>query len=193
MNHFMIPIIPNKGEAFYSKKMYKFKQNKASKSSKFQKVLNSNKHNPLDKNGKVSRCAICNSNMHWIDKCRYKSNYQSVNISEEVSADTENEHESEEINIILITEETDKNEMFITEACKLGVVDTACAKTVARKEWHMNYIKDIPCELTSQIKSVEANTLFKFGDGNKMFSYKKVTLPANIAGINCFVDIELIK
>ena len=47
----------------------------------------------------------------------------------------------------------------------------------------MSYMKDLPCELKSQIKSVESNTSFKFGDGHKMFSYKKVTLAANIAGI----------
>ena len=57
-----------KEEVLYSKNMYKLKQNKASKSSKFQKVSNSNKHNPLDKNGKVSRCVICDSKMHWTDK-----------------------------------------------------------------------------------------------------------------------------
>ena len=44
-----------------------------------------------------------------------------------------------------------------------------------------------------QIKSVESNTSFKFGDGHKVFSDKKVTLPANITGINCFTDIELVK
>ena len=69
-----------KEEVLYSKNMYKLKQNKASKSSKFQKVLNSNKHNPLDKNGKVSRCVICDSKMHWADKCPHKSNYKSVKI-----------------------------------------------------------------------------------------------------------------
>ena len=57
----------------------------------------------------------------------------------------------------------------------------------------MNYKKDLPCQLESQIKSVESNTSFKFGDGQKLLSYKKVTLPANIAGINCFIDIELVK
>ena len=55
--------------------MYKLKQNKASKSSKFQKVSNSNKHNPLDKNGKVSRCVICDSKMQEADKCPQKSKY----------------------------------------------------------------------------------------------------------------------
>ena len=59
-------------EAFCSKNMYKLKQNKAFKSSKFQNVSNSNKHNPLDKNGKVCRCVICDSKMHWADKCPHK-------------------------------------------------------------------------------------------------------------------------
>ena len=54
---------------------------------------------------------------------------------------------------------------------------------MAGEEWYMSYMKDLPCELKSQIKSVESNTSFKFGDGHKMFSYKKVTLAANIAGI----------
>ena len=145
-------------EAFYTKNIYRLKQNKASISSKFQKVLNSNKHNPLYKNGKVSRCVVCDSKMHWADKCPHKSNYQSFNISEEITSDTENESESEKINIVLMTEKIDKNEIFIAEASKLAVVDTACTKIVAVQEWYMNYIKDIPCELKCQIKSVESNT-----------------------------------
>ena len=44
--------------------------------------------------------------MPLTDKCLHKSNYQSLNKSEEVSSDTENE--TEEINIVLITEEIDK-------------------------------------------------------------------------------------
>ena len=64
---------------------------------------------------------------------------------------------------------------------------------MAGEEWYMNYIKGLPCELKSQIKYVESNTSFKFGDGHKVFSYTKVTLPVNIAGINCFIDIEFVK
>ena len=89
----------------------------------------------------VSRCVICDSKMQWADKCPHKLNYQSVNKSEEVSSDTENESESEEINIVLMTEEIDKNEIFIPKAFKLAVVDTACTKTVGGKECYMNYIR----------------------------------------------------
>ena len=146
---------------FYnSKNMYKLKQNKVSKSSKFQKVLNSNKHNPLDKNGKVSSYVICDSKIHWADKCPHKWNYQQVNISDKVSSGTENESESEEINIVLMKEEIGKNELFIAEASKLA--ETAFTKTVTGEKWFMNYIKDLSCELKSQIKSVESNTLIKF-------------------------------
>ena len=51
--------------------------------------------------------------MHWLDKCSHKLNSQSVNISEEVSSDTENESESEEINIVLMKEEIDKSEILL--------------------------------------------------------------------------------
>ena len=159
------------------------------KSFKFQRISNSNKHNPLGKNGKVSRCVICDSKMQWVDKCPHKSNYQSGNISGEVSSDTENESDYEEINIVLITEEIDKNEISIAEASKLAVVDSARTTTVAGEEWHMNYIKDFPSELKSHTKSVESNTLFKFGDGQTLFLLKH-HLPINIAGIVLF-DIEL--
>ena len=96
--------------------MCKLKQNKASKFSKFQKVLNSNKHNPLEKNEKVSRCIICDSKVHWADKCPRILNYQSANVSEEASSDTENENESGEIDIVLMTGEIDKNKIFFAQA-----------------------------------------------------------------------------
>ena len=51
--------------------------------------------------------------MLWLDKCSHKLNSQSVNISEEVSSDTENESESEEINIVLMKEEIDKSEILL--------------------------------------------------------------------------------
>ena len=81
-----------------------------------------------------------------------------------------------------MTEETDKNEIFIAEASKLAVVNTTCTKTMAGEEQYINYVKSLPCELKSPIKSIESNTSIKFGDGYKVFSYKKATLPANIAG-----------
>ena len=88
-----------------------------------------------------------------------KIKHQSVNIFEELSSVTENESKSVEINIVLMTEERDKNEILTAEASKLPVVDKACTKTVAGEVWYMNYIKYLPCEFKNQIQSVESNTL----------------------------------
>ena len=57
---------------------------------------------------------------------------------EENESDPENddEDESEEVNIVLITEEPNKNEIFVAEAQKLAVVDTVYTKTVAGEQWY---------------------------------------------------------
>ena len=61
--------------------------------------------------------------MHWGNNCPH--NTQSVNVSEE-DAD-----ECEEVNIVLMIEDLDKNKNFVVEASKSAVIDTACTKTVA--------------------------------------------------------------
>ena len=44
-----------------------------------QKYKKSNyKNNPLDKNGKISRCIICDSKLHWAKKCPHRSS-QNIN------------------------------------------------------------------------------------------------------------------
>ena len=67
-----------------------------------------NKLNPVDKNGKISRCIICDSKLHWEYKYSHK-NDQNVNILED--SDTE-------ANIVLITENLLKLEIFVAEASK---------------------------------------------------------------------------
>ena len=46
---------------------------------------------------------------------------------------------SEEINIVLMTEKIEKSEIFVAEASKSAVIDTACTKTVAGKQWFDNF------------------------------------------------------
>ena len=85
--------------------------------------------------------------MHWANNCPHQdSNNESVNILEQKAPQNElpenyNSFEQyEEINIVLITEEINKNEIFVAEACKSAVVDTACTKTVAGEIWYKTSI-----------------------------------------------------
>ena len=64
-----------------------------------------------------------------------------MNICQENNSNSENT--DEEINIALFTEKESNNEIFVAEALKLAVIDTACAKTVAAEDWHIDYINNL--------------------------------------------------
>ena len=55
------------------------------------------------------------------------------------SNDNDDDDSSEEINIVLITEEDDISEIFVAEASKSVVIDTARTKTMAGEKWFKNY------------------------------------------------------
>ena len=62
--------------------------------------------------------------------------------------------EIEEINVLLITEEIDKNEILLAETTKLAVADRVCTKILAGEEWYTNYIKDLSDKLKHQVKII---------------------------------------
>ena len=85
-------------EAFWSKKYNQYdKKNKVT--SSYQKP--NNKLNPPNNKGQISRCIVCHSKIHWANNCLH--NTQSVNVLED------DLDECEEVNIVLMTEDLDKN------------------------------------------------------------------------------------
>ena len=85
------PII--KEDAFYgAQKKYKEKNKKL---------------NPPTKQGKVSRCAICDSKMHCAKNCEHKRP-ENANIAETSKEETDSEYEVEDVNFVLITTQTQK-------------------------------------------------------------------------------------
>ena len=82
------------------------------------------KLNRLTKQGKISRCAICDSKMHWVENCQHKRP-QIANIIETSEEDTDNEYEVEDVNFVLMTTQNPiKN--FVDEMLMKAVIDTAC-------------------------------------------------------------------
>ena len=164
-------------EAFYTKRHYKDK--------KFKSVHNE-KLNPLDKNGKVSKCVICGSKMHRANKCPHRSE-QNVNILED---DDDN---LEEINIVLMTEKFSKTEIFVAKASKSAVIDTACTKTIAGEKWFTNFKSNLTDDSIKNIEIYQSNTKFKFGDGRQVTATKRVIFPIVIAGKHCRIEAEIVK
>ena len=77
--------------------------------------------------------------MHWPDKCPDKNETGSAYL---VGGNDSSDDNSEEINIAFITE-NDKSEIFVAEASKSEVIDTACAKTVAGEKWFKSYTSNL--------------------------------------------------
>ena len=63
-------------EIFWNKKLRKQRPNNE------QSKRNENKISPLDKHGKISRCVMCDSKLHWANKCPHKYD-QDVNVVED--------------------------------------------------------------------------------------------------------------
>ena len=170
-------------EAFYSKSRYKNTKQSYSTKSKL-------KLNPLDKHGKISRCVVCQSTMHWADKCPH-CNDKGTAMYVEVDENSENDS-SEEINIVLMTEKIEKSEIFVAEASKSAVTDTACTKTVAGKQWFDNFKANLTKHSLDKIQYFPSSTSFKFGDARKVQSTMKVIFPVMLAGKYCKINAEIV-
>ena len=136
-----------------------FEQNKSKK-----------KLNPLNKQGKITRCIICDSKMHWAKNCPHKSSEkEKVDITEASDNDSD-----EEVNIILMTNEY---EVLVNEMEVNAIIDTACTKTVSGENWFRNYLKLLDDTTMNKVKVFPSEKTFKFGDGRKVVSKFQATIP----------------
>ena len=134
------------------------------------------KFNPTNKQGQISRCAICDSKMHWAKQCPHQSKNNLTNLVDV----SDSKDDFENIQIILMTLKTNNNEIFVNEMLCSGVIDTVCSKTVAGKEWFDNYTKMLDDTLLNKTDLFQLHILFKFGDSREILSEKRVIIPAKI-------------
>ena len=92
----------------------------------------------------------------------------------------------------LFTEKESNNEIFLAEALKLAVIHTACTKTVVGEDWYNDYINDLSKSDKEKLQIPKSSTSFKFGDGHKVWSFKKVKIPASI-GANKIEEILILE
>ncbi|CAG2240934.1 unnamed protein product [Mytilus edulis] len=160
-----------------------FPRNRADRSTNSSRLKT--KMNPVF-NGNVSRCKICDSKFHWVKDCPHKQ--LDVNLTE---------HESDELNeIVNITLFTSAQEfkpltVFVAEAYNAAVIDTACSKTVCGSKWLYEFVESLDPGL-DQLTCNESHVPFKFGDGQTVYSYQKVKIPALIGSVKCSIETEVV-
>lgn len=105
-----------------------------------------NKLNPVNKNNLTSWCIACNSTVYWASNCPH--NPQSANILEDKP------DSCEEVNIVLITEDLEKNKVFVVGKSKIEAINTICTKTVPVEKWYNNFRNNLPNDFKAKIENL---------------------------------------
>ena len=120
---------------------------------------NRNEVNPLDRNGQISRCVVCDSKMHWVKDCPQGKNIkqQSANVIQS-DGQQANDNGYEECELVLLAKEPNKFQIFVEEAAKSAVFDTACTKTVGGPHWFNSYVDSLDEEQKKKVEIIESST-----------------------------------
>ena len=148
--------------------------------------------NPVDYNGEVSLCSVCGSKYHWARSC--PDSYEASGLFTE----SEEDGKDKPILITLLADCNNSNvkketlNIFLSETLNFAVVDSGCSKTVCGMTW-MKCLQDSLTESDLElIEEFPSQTCFKFGDGKKVTSMKKVKFPAYIGNKKMFIIADVI-
>ena len=134
--------------------------------------------NPLDRQGRRTKCAVCSSTFHWAKDCPHKD----VKFDDEENLD----------DCMYIQQSQQHSYGFLTESFGAAILDTACTNTVCGTQWLFDYIKSLSSKEKTQIFEKNSDRLFRFGDGSKVKALKNVVIPATIGDKHCKISTDVV-
>ena len=129
--------------------------------------------NPVDREGNITRCRICESKYHWHNDCTVKSKGP-----DKITLFQANNIENEETKI------------FVGETLNCAVLDSGCSQTVCGKNWLKCFQESLDNDVYITEKSSDAT--FKFGNGGPVKSMKKVSIPVNIGQQEIDLEVDVV-
>ena len=151
------------------------------------KYNSSRQMNPLDRNGNISRCVICDSKMHWASKC--PESYEARNRKKSVRFNDD----IDKITLFQNTPNEDQMSLFVGENLGVAFLDSGCNRTVCGEDWYTSYIETLSEEERSTISKSPSEYKFKFGDNKSVPSLYRVKIPAQIGKIDVTIETDVIK
>ena len=97
------------------------------------------------------------------------------------------------INITLLSGKGDLEQCYLMAECVgYGVLDTACTKTVAGRDWMTEYLASLSdTERTSAVSTERfSSSIYRFGDGVESTSLKRYDISMYIPG-NKLIKLEV--
>ena len=148
--------------------------------------------NPLDHDGNVSRCVICDSCLHWARDCPHSHERREASGAEEPAGD-----EAVQLSLFMgLTgdEETkQKLQTLAHDSVGSAILDTGCINTVCGEEWLDKYVDMLNEADKAKITSGASDKSFTFGDGVSVASTQRVTLPCYIGNKKCEITTDVVK
>ncbi len=108
--------------------------------------------NPVDREGNVTRCRICDSKFHWHQDCTVKAKGPDK-ITLFQAKDIDNE----------------ETRVFVGETLNCAVLDSGCSQTVCGKNWLRCFQESLDDE--AKINERPSHATFKFGNGTGQFNH----------------------
>ena len=155
--------------------------------------------NPLDRDGKITRCRVCDSVNHYEWKCpdrRY--NRESGTNSRIFTSSDLNSSLSGDIYHAVTLHADDFDDPtrlkgLLSESLASAVLDCGASKTVCGKVWYNTYIDTLTEDEKVRVKSYKSENVFKFGDGNVIKSLECVEIPVTIGKVNVYIRTDVVN
>ena len=140
------------------------------------------KTNPVDREGRISMCSICESKLHWAKKCphAYENNRNGDNKN-----NSSEPHFSFFVTMFTGLAEDDnsgKLKSLREETVDCAIIDSGCASTVCGEKWIEHFKESLSDEEKENIVEEDSKQIFTFGDGSSIKSKKKITFPCWLQG-----------
>ena len=149
------------------------------------------KQNPMGLDGKISRCLICESTLHWARNCPHS--YEKMG---EVANDNESNDDLVYLSLFMgfagQSSDCVKLNNLVRESQGCAVLDTGCSTTVCGTQWLKMYMDSLDDFERQQVTESPSSATFTFGDGTTIKSVKKLTLPCWIAGIRATLSTDVV-
>ena len=167
--------------------------------------LSARRTNPVDREGKVSRCIICDSKYHWARQCpdSYENNGNNNNNSnyanDENGKQNQDDVENEMIHLSLFVGYANENnrskklDSLMEESYGCALLDSGCSTTVCGSNWLENYCQQLSEHDRQNVIEKPSNSNFTFGDGNCMRSKMQIILPCYINGKRSNIETEVVS
>ena len=151
--------------------------------------------NPRDKNGKISRCAICESIYHWARNCPDKEPQSDVKKSrfQEDTALLGSSQTQERTEESLISYALNTGSTLWKECSGKAILDTACTGTVCGKRWFDDFYNQLDHQSREQVRRQHSSTHIVFGDlQERRQPLFEAVFPVTILGNKCTITATVL-